>query len=216
MSIIFYTISKNQWSYSDIDLYSLSLPLFLQKRLSPIVNPQKKQKKIIALLLLRTALKMVGLNHISLNDLSYTPSGKPIFDGTIHCSISYTEDYTAIILSNKLIGIDIEKIKRIKPDDFKEYLTKNEWEFIINSPDVLESFFIIWTRKEALLKTVGSGLLNPINEFEVLRESVTIKKMNFTFLSKRINEDYIVSLATTLSFGLTHSYEIQNSQLLIH
>ena len=87
----------------------------------------------------------------------------------------------------------------IRLNDFKEHFTRGEWLTIQSSPDVLNSFYKLWTRKEALLKALGTGFLNDLHQVEVLLEEIICQKTTFFFLTGLINSEYIVSLAHTRS-----------------
>lgn len=86
----------------------------------------------------------------------YDKNGKPcIEDGYI--SISHSGDWALLAVSDKPVGIDIEKIR---PIDTKRLIKKFFCESEINcAEDVgLEEFFDLWTRKESMLKVNGEGL----------------------------------------------------------
>lgn len=71
-------------------------------------------------------------------------NGKPyLINSNKYISISHTDNYTIVIISKKNVGIDIEKIKKIRPE-FKKYLN-------INSKSKYK-FFKEWTRREAMIK----------------------------------------------------------------
>ena len=197
-----YNIAETRWDENKLNQYCSHLSLFQQQRLSFINDPRKKQQKITGLLLLKAAFHISGFDHtaVNLDDLVYTSAGKPVIDNQIHCSISHSEECTIITLSkNTVIGIDIEKIKLIRLNDFKEHFTRGEWLTIQSSPDVLNSFYKLWTRKEALLKALGTGFLNDLHQVEVLLEEIICQKTTFFFLTGLINSEYIVSLAHTKS-----------------
>lgn len=118
------------------------------------------------------------------NDLFYTEDGKPHLKDGKRISITHSFNFSAIIVSNQVIGIDIEKnrekIKRIASKFIgheKSYLTEEK---------LIEQLTVIWGAKESLYKIHPDGGLLfkhhlPIEKFE-LKDKKTrgwIKKDNF-------------------------------------
>lgn len=98
----------------------------------------------------------------------YNKNGKPYLNNinNIYFSISHSDKYLVIAISNKKIGVDIEKIKKYntKINDFLNIIPKNE-----------EEFFEYWTKKEALIKLKGLSLKN-INDIDESNVKFYIKK----------------------------------------
>ena len=96
--------------------------------------------------------------------LSQTEWGKPILGGDMpfHFNVSHSEDLMLIALSPSPIGIDVEHIRPLDELDMmaKSVFSPEEldlWRRL--KPEAkLESFFRLWTRKEALLKGIGLGI----------------------------------------------------------
>lgn len=148
--------------------------------------------------------------------LQYNKSGKPAIEGDpLFFNISHTTDASAIAISLKgPVGIDIERIRIIK--DFasiaRKFFSKSECDFIFSSGEYeLDKFFLIWTRKEALLKAVGSGIISDLPKVEVSKNVNFIDKALFNEFSDDIAssgdyfifswriEDHLISVATPFS-----------------
>lgn len=105
--------------------------------------------------LLKKILKKYGITKI---EFGHTKNGKPYIKNTknIHFSISHSDDYLVIVISNKNIGVDIEKIKDYpkKMHDIIEYHPKNK-----------KDFFKEWTKREAVIKLKDLALkdINSLN-----------------------------------------------------
>ncbi|MCK5906402.1 MAG: 4'-phosphopantetheinyl transferase superfamily protein [Flavobacteriales bacterium] len=112
------------------------------KRLEKFSSTKRK----IEFLATRKLLEEVGLSDA---DLSYRNDGAPLIKGKF-ISISHTSDFVAIIVSNKRVGIDIERnrqqILRIA-HKFVNEEEKNKFDV-----DSLEVLSIIWNSKEAMFK----------------------------------------------------------------
>lgn len=84
--------------------------------------------------------------------------GKPIADNGLHFNISHSGDYVLFALSDKKIGCDIEKLHNIDSERLGRIVfCENEMAQIKNAADKQKCFFDLWTRKEGLLKCIGTG-----------------------------------------------------------
>ncbi len=119
---------------------------------------------------------------------SVTEQGKPYCKShpEIHFSISHSGDFLALAISDKEIGIDIEKIRHAKESLVNRVCTKNEKDEIFSNekPDV--KFTEIWTRKEAYLKALGTGI-----DRELTSIDTTDEKLIFV---TEITDSFIVSV----------------------
>ncbi len=73
------------------------------------------------------------------------------------------------------IGVDIERFRAdFRADEIAErFFSLAEREALRKIPEALrhESFFRIWTRKEAYIKALGEGLSHPLHQFDVSLDS---------------------------------------------
>lgn len=113
------------------------------------MKSESHQKGFLAV---RMLLQQLGYND---HNLYYNPDGKPYLIDKNNISISHSFDYSCILISNKNIGIDIEKHKeKIKKIDYK--FASSEMNFLNqNSIDYVEYLTIIWGVKEAIFKIIN-------------------------------------------------------------
>ena len=103
----------------------------------------------------------------------YGPQGKPFVENTeLQFNLSHSGDYIVIAVNYDYpIGIDVEQVTRTIEiaDIAARFFTDNESRQILalNGKAQQRAFFNVWTRKEALLKTIGSGLSLSLNACEV-------------------------------------------------
>ena len=131
--------------------------------------------------------KMLG------NILNFDPSllnieadvyGKPFLSNEqhrhLHFNLSHSGDYIIYAFSpDSNIGIDIEKINPSIDhlEIARRYFSSREIAFLNetkNGHKVTELFYLIWSRKEALLKAVGTGLLPNLKDIDVLKDSIDL------------------------------------------
>lgn len=83
-------------------------------------------------------------------------------------NISHSKNVITAVISDKTVGIDIEKIRPVSLKLAKRVCTPNELNYVFGTddadfdaeypPKVTERFFEIWTIKEAYFKCIGTGI----------------------------------------------------------
>jgi phosphopantetheine--protein transferase-like protein len=146
------------------------------------------------------------------------PNSKPaLSDNSLYFNITHTRDAFAIVVSNKKhVGIDLEKMSIIP--DFsslvKSNFSRGENKYIFESePDAIKRFFLLWTRKEAFLKALGTGIIDDLTQIEVFKNDNFIEKTVFDNLDHNSsnNEFFIYStevLDNCLSIALPQKSDI--------
>jgi phosphopantetheinyl transferase len=146
---------------------------------------------------IRHLLNALGYSDL---DLNYDKHGKPHLKENMEVSISHSFHFTAVIISNRKVGIDVEKqrdkIKLIAPKftPIEEYQSLGE-------DDLIKKLTIVWGAKESLYKLYGKqGLLFLHDifvvdfDFEVSTTTATVtykgKKTNYLLHFFEI-EDFI-------------------------
>lgn len=137
-------------------------------------------------------LRLVLARCLNINplDISYKNgiNKKPYLLGnSIHFNLSHTQDAFAFAVSRDFyVGIDLEEIdQRIDIHSIvKSYFSKKEREYILKSEvDAKNRFFLLWTRKEALLKAFGTGIMDDLSQIEVSDKENSLNRKLFNNLS---------------------------------
>lgn len=92
-------------------------------------------------------------------DLNYDSNGKPSLADGKHISITHSFEFSAIIISTKNVGIDIEK-QREKITRIADKFIGTEFEFLDKRENYIEDLSIIWGAKESLYKMCNSRSLS--------------------------------------------------------
>ncbi len=134
--------------------------------------------------------------------------GKPYLpDGSIHFNLSDTKDAVLIAFALEEIGVDLETMTRTVDHDAvaEHYFTRREVEWINTSPDRKRRFLELWTRKEAVLKASGVGIMDDLRVLEVHDHCNTMRIMHEAFVADaaqeyvvktwRLRGEHVVSLA---------------------
>ena len=126
--------------------------------------------------LLNDVLKEHNIN----SKIVYNEHGKPYLENNeLFFNISHSGIYTILGISDKEIGVDIEKIKEVKDNLINKICSEKE-KRLIKTP---EDFTLIWVKKESYVKYLGIGLSYGL-------ENVDTTKIN-NFIIKKLDNYYI-------------------------
>jgi 4'-phosphopantetheinyl transferase len=102
-----------------------------------------------AFLSVRMLLQEAGQTDL---DLYYDEFGKPHLHGENHISITHSHNFSAIIISDKTVGIDIE-LQRDKITRIADKFCDTEFQFLdSDSEEYIRKLTVIWGAKEAIFK----------------------------------------------------------------
>lgn len=120
----------------------------------------------------------------------YSGYGKPYLsdDRNIHFNISHSGEYVACVVSNKSVGIDIQRIEQYNPNVAEKVCNAQELLQISNSGDKSSEFIKLWTQKEAVLKMYGVGIANADIKNCLKNVNTQSKKIDEYWLSVCLNE----------------------------
>lgn len=88
----------------------------------------------------------------------------------IEFNLSHSGAVAAAVVTTKGVGIDLEFVRELdNPAEIEGALALGEQQALAAFAERarLEAFYRCWTRKEALIKAIGSGLGTPLESFEV-------------------------------------------------
>ena len=135
------------WEISET-INELKTKVLLSENSLKLLNQRKSEIQKKQFLAIRNILSELSIDD---RDMKYEESGRPYVMGGQNISLSHSDTYAAVILSDNVVGIDIEimndRILKIK-DKFLE--TE------LNYPEKLEvaTALIYWNIKESIFKAV--------------------------------------------------------------
>jgi phosphopantetheinyl transferase len=142
---------QNRW------LHELSV----QKRASiqRLINNKDRLSSLLGQRLLKRCAEDEGINDFSLADIQYPETGKPYWHsrGThqLDFNITHSEDVILVAMSRVLkVGVDVEKIRKLKYLNFKMVMSAEELMQIRQAPEL---FFNLWSKKEAVVKAANTA-----------------------------------------------------------
>jgi len=161
---------------NDVIIYTIYLPDFIELK-SELYNYLnfKELKKVQRFykeldreryIIYRAITKFILAAYTKLNieniNFDYHLNQKPYLAShpSLHFNISHSQDFAAIAISRKKIGLDIEYMA----EDFKftdlllDVFENKEILAIQNADNKKIAFYTSWTRKEAFVKALGKGI----------------------------------------------------------
>lgn len=157
-----YSLNLNNVSETELYKWFEEMSKSRKEDVLRLKNDSKRASKIAADHICRKAIS--EFCGIDTNEIVFEKGefGKPFAAGLdVHFSISHSQDLVICAVSEKEIGIDVEKIRDIRLDAVKRFACETEIEYIA---DNTERFFEIWTLKEAYFKCIGTGLGSDIKK----------------------------------------------------
>ena len=190
---------NRQWDEQELADKLAKLPADLQEAALRKLRWADRQLFIAGKLLVLEVLKDLGRNDLSFAALKYNIHKRPYFDTGIDFNISHSGGKVVCCGTKRgMIGIDIERIKPINLDEYPDYFTRNEWGYINDHANKFESFFSLWTRKEAVLKAIGTGFHTPLNSVDVVEDIVEYDSVNYHIQPVYIAPGYPCFIASTI------------------
>ena len=178
-----------------------------QNRAISYIDEHSKNRFIINRIALRMLLGKY-LNILPADILFITgPNNKPYVGNTenhgLYYNVSHSGDWMLIAISDSEVGIDIEQTDNDL--GFEEVLpvcfSKEEIDLIQRSEQSRDLFYLLWTRKEALLKATSKGLDDDIINVPCIdgpspvNEETIGSSQNWMVNSFKIADQYTGSIA---------------------
>jgi len=122
----------------------------------------------------------------------------------LHYNTSHSGDYILIAIAELPVGVDVENMEPLFPyqDILEHSFNPDEMAYINQSGTPLETFYTLWTRKEALLKATAKGiddamrLVPCIDGEHIVGSSIIQSNKNWFVNSFDIDTNYTGSIAT--------------------
>lgn len=214
------------------DLEKLWKPLSDQEKTQAekFINKPLRDRYVASHGLLRYLLSFyVGLKPHEIQ-YSVNPFGKPFLkknSGDVQFNMSHSKDYAAYIMAlDCQVGIDIEwKDKNINFEEISDLvLSPGETNSFhkLTPEEKFQTFYDIWSRKEAIVKAVGEGLSYPIKAIEVMNSVDNVKGCytvngNTFYCSKLHNpNDYAGAVALEYKVDKLIQIDMTTHQIINH
>lgn len=168
-------------------------------------QPKDAQQYIITRAILRILLAEILSLQPREIEITTNENKKPvILDlNEIHFNVSHSDNQAVIAIAKQRIGIDVEFVKpRFDYLSVAEYaFSDEESDHLKRSTNPHQDFFRLWTRKEAYLKGMGTGLVNELKTISCTGTGIEVPVTVNGLISKwavksfALNSEYIMSIA---------------------
>jgi 4'-phosphopantetheinyl transferase len=184
-----YLISNiNDYKKEYIDSFYNRINKDKRNKIDKYINVIDRNRSIIGEILLS---KLID-NYDEL-DIYTNKYGKPyISNKNIFFNISHSNDYVVCVISDKEIGIDIEKIRDVDINVIKRFATSIEKKYIGNN---INKLWEIFTLKEAYWKCMGKNLDKLLDvEFNINKKSIICSDNTINSFFIKDIDGYIISI----------------------
>jgi len=161
-----------------------------QEYLQQLTHGKRRNEYLQTRFVLKRKLAEILKTHPAKIEFATQGEGKPVLtnaDTFLDFNISHSHDHYAIVLSTEgQVGIDIEKCRDSKTlvAVTKRFFSAYEAELIAAQTDQEKQariFTKIWAGKEAIIKTVASGVLKSAGDILMDEQTWKIKKLPADF-----------------------------------
>ena len=172
-----------------------------------------RRRFVAARALLRNLLASYLSTEAKSIEFSYAERGKPRLAGRhsdhgMHFNVSHSQHRALFAFGRAPLGVDLETIRPLRDMDglAGRFLSHGECKTLNELPVPLRrrAFFACWTRKEAYVKAVGTGIGLPLRSFDVTLSPGSVPALlgengerdpNWTLLHLEPEEGVVAALA---------------------
>lgn len=178
--------------------------LVLNKKSSLRLKSMKSEMHQCGFLSIRNLLREAGYSD---TDLYYDTSGKPHLKDNKFISITHSHNFSAIIISDVAVGIDIE-LQRDKIIKIAPKFCHLEFEYLnAETADFIRKLTVIWGTKEAVFKIQNQEGISFKNHIYVypfeLNSKQNIAKLRF----ESVEKDFKIHFEEIENFSLVYVFE---------
>lgn len=144
------------------------------QRMLPLVDEQRRNEALRykhlfgqfaclkSWLMLKELLRPLGVNDLK---MEFNEHGKPLLvqHPDVHFNLSHCKNGIAVVVDFSPVGIDIESFRRDNLSLVRKTMNATEAEWIRASAHPVESFTQFWTKKEAVVKLRGTGIIDDLH-----------------------------------------------------
>lgn len=152
---------------------------------------------------IRQLLAIIGYSDY---DLYYDSNGKPHLNDDKHISITHSFEFSAIIISDKEVGIDIEKQRDKIIRIAHKFTPIEEYRTLANEDALVRKLTIVWCAKESLYKSFAEKGVSFLQHIDVSDFDMEDEKTTANVVYGQKEEEYDISF---LEFdGFTCAYAL--------
>lgn len=187
---ITYGVLKRDFSHFHFNKYMNMIPSFMREKIGNIMIYHNQCLSLLGKILLLNMLNTLG-DDFNLENIQYTRYNKPFFSGNLFFNISHSNECVVCAMSKVYpLGIDVEMIRPINFLHFTSVLNCDDLNLLLESDDCNNSFFELWTAKEALSKLLGLGLGLSFDRIRMYKNYMKYNDRLFKYHYIKISDQY--------------------------
>ena len=175
----------------------------LNKSNSVRLDGMKSQLHQRAFLSVRKLLQLAGYSDF---DLFYDEFGKPHLSDGKHVSITHSHEFSAIIISDETVGIDIE-LQRDKIIKIADKFCDTEFQFLDNKKVYIRQLTVIWGAKEAIFKIRNEKGISFKNHIKVNSFDLENKETNAELHFDNLIKKFKIHFEEIEGFTLVYAFQ---------
>lgn len=175
---------------SEVDILYRALPVWRQEVADKYKHKGSRRESIVAFSLLQQLLRE-HYDMSSVPPFSFNEHGKPFLPQypDIHFNISHCKNAVVAVVSDKEVGVDVEAVGRYRDSLANYCMSVDECRQIDDSDDPDLEFTVLWTKKEAVAKLVGTGITDNLKEMLVVYKNIN------TDTEQNVAKGYVLTIA---------------------
>ncbi len=192
------------WSFIPKNEFSAELKRVLeclpQSFLVPISKKQILNDQLASTVgkyLLKHCLGHCGISSDHLKNLVLDSNGRPYIPGIGDFNISHSGDIVVCAFcQDGRVGVDIEKIGKLKSDDLGSQLSLSQKKKIDSAINPARALYDLWTQCESVLKADGAGLSASLKDIELADGHAIFASKKWFLYPLTLEQGYAAYLAT--------------------
>jgi 4'-phosphopantetheinyl transferase len=191
-----------------------ALPSDKRERILRIQPPQSRVNSALGWRLLQFALHDRGYAEFTLSQLSFDPDRKPRWPQR-GCDFNLTHTYSLVacaVADSGRVGIDGEHVRPINAAALLQRILSPR-ERAPADADV-QSFFGVWTRKEAIIKAEGNGGVWDMAHVRLDGATANYKDTRWYLYPVPLADDYLAHVASDIADQSITMHAVSIEQLL--
>ncbi|MCK8142235.1 4'-phosphopantetheinyl transferase superfamily protein [Flavobacterium sp. I-SCBP12n] len=140
-------------------------------------------------------------------DLYYDEFGKPHLKDGKHISITHSHEFSAIILSDETVGIDME-LQRDKIIKIADKFCDSEFQYLIDNEEYIRKLTVIWGAKEAIFKIRNEKGISFKNHIKVNAFDLETKEAISELHFDRLIKNFKIYFEEIEGFTLVYAFQL--------
>lgn len=151
--------------------------------------------------------KLMALEGYSDSDLYYDENGKPHLKDDKYISITHSFNFSAIIIGNKEVGIDVERQRNKILKIAHKFTPIEEYRTMANEDALVRKLTIVWCAKESLYKSFAEKSVSFLQNIYVEEFDLGVSRTTATVTYRGKQKSYCIDFFEFENFTCAYTTE---------